>query len=127
MCHTASFFLVAALTATLGVGDEKALTEAQKIESLIKHVERLKDATFVRNDVEYDAKSAAKFLRRKWDSNKAEIKSARDFIQKAASVSSTSGKAYLIRFKSGRETTSGDYLRAELKKLEQPPDEKKDK
>jgi hypothetical protein len=127
MCHSAWISLFTALNAPVGLGEEKAPTEAQKIESLIKHVERLKDATFVRNDVEYDGKSAAKFLRRKWDSNKAEIKSARDFIEKAASVSSTSGKPYLIRFKSGRETTSGDYLRAELKKLEQQTDEKKDK
>lgn len=122
-----SFLSVVALLATpIGPADEKAASETQKIEALIKHIERLKDAKFVRNDVEYDAKSAAKFLQRKWDSNKAAIRTARDFIEKAASVSSTSGKPYLIRFKSGKETKSGDYLRAELKKLEKRTDEKKD-
>ena len=107
--------------------DEKPKTEKQKIEALIKHVEILKDAVFVRNDKEYDAKTAAKFLRGKWDSNKSDIKTAKDFIEKAASVSSTTGKPYLIRRKDGKETKSGEYLRAELKKLEQPPDEKRDK
>ena len=107
--------------------DEKPKTEKQKIEALIKQVENLKDAVFVRNDKEYDAKTAAKFLRGKWDSNKSDIKTAKDFIEKAASVSSTTGKPYLIRRKDGKETKSGDYLRSELKKIEQPPEEKPDK
>ena len=37
------------------------------------------------------------------------------FIAKAASVSSTSGKPYLIRFKDGREVKCGDYLKERLK------------
>jgi hypothetical protein len=98
--------------------DEKPLSEKQKIEALIKHVEGLTDAKFVRNDREYDAKTAAKFLRGKWDANEDEIKTAKDFIEKAASVSSTSGKPYLIRFKGGKEIKSGEYLMSELKKLE---------
>jgi hypothetical protein len=32
-------------------------------------------------------------------------------------MSSTSGKAYLIRFKDGTETKSSEYLTAQLKKL----------
>jgi hypothetical protein len=94
--------------------------EKQKIEALIKHVENLKDAKFVRNDSEYDAKTAARFLRGKWDSNESKIKTARDFIEKAASVSSTSGKPYLIRFKDGKDVKTGDYLSEQLKKLEDP-------
>ena len=93
-------------------------SEKKKIEALIKHVEELKDAKFVRNDKEYDAKTAGAFLRGKWDAKKAEIKTALDFIDKAASVSSTSGKPYVIRFKDGKETKSAEYLGAELKKLE---------
>jgi hypothetical protein len=54
----------------------------------------------------------------KWDANAAEIKTARDFIDKIASLSGTSGKPYLIRFKDGREITSREYLLAELQKLE---------
>jgi hypothetical protein len=99
---------------------EAPATETQKIESLIKRLEGLKDAKFVRNGSEYDAKTAAKFLRGKWDANKADIKTAKDFIEKAASVSSTTGKPYLIRFKDGTEVPSGEYLQADLKKLEKP-------
>jgi len=103
-------------------GQDKPTGEKQKIEALIQHVEELKDAKFVRNDAEYDAKAAATFLRRKWKSNEAEIKTAKDFIDKAAWVSSTSGKPYTIRFKGGKEMKSGEYLHAELKKLEKSSD-----
>src|SRR5206468_8030338 len=78
---------------------EKPLTEREKIEALIKNVENLKDATFIRNDSSYDAKMAARFLRGKWQAQEKKIKTAADFIDKAGSVSSTSGKPYVIRFK----------------------------
>lgn len=100
--------------------DEKPATEKQKIEALIKNIEGLKDAKFVRNDREYDAQAAGKFLRGKWSANESDIKSAVQFIDKAASVSSTTGKPYKIRFKDGKEIKTGDYLRAELKKLDKP-------
>jgi hypothetical protein len=105
---------------------EKPATEKEKIEALIKHVEGMKDAKFVRNDQEYDAKTAAKFLRAKWEASAAEVKTAKDFIEKVASVSSTTGKPYLIRSKDGKEMKSGDYLLAELKKLEKSASEKRD-
>jgi uncharacterized protein YjhX (UPF0386 family) len=103
---------------------DKPADEKQKIEALIKHVAGLKDTKFVRNDTEYDAATAATFLRRKWKSNEAEIKTAKDFIDKAASVSSTSGKPYLIRVKGSKDVKSGDYLHAELKKLEKSSSDK---
>jgi len=58
------------------------------------------------------------------ESNETEIKTAKDFIDKAASVSSTSGKPYLIRVKGSKEVKSGDYLHAELKKLEKSSSDK---
>jgi hypothetical protein len=97
---------------------EKPLTEDQKIEALIKHVAELKDAQFVRNDKEHDAKAAAEHLRKKWDYAKKEIKTARDFVDKIASKSSTTGKPYLIRFKNGREVKAGEYLLERLKEIE---------
>lgn len=99
----------------------KPMAEREKIEALIRHIESLKDAVFIRNGKEYDAKAAGSFLRAKWRVNGAEVKNAKDFIAKVASVSSTTGKPYLIRFKDGREVKSGDYLLAELMKLEQTP------
>lgn len=98
---------------------ETALSEKQKIEALIKNIEELKETKFIRNGSEYDAASAGKFLRSKWRSQEAELKTAQDFIEKAASVSSTSGKAYVIRFKDGKEVPCGEYLKGELKKLEE--------
>jgi hypothetical protein len=96
---------------------DRAPSEKEKIEALIKHVEGLKDAVFVRNGTDYDAATAARFLRGKWD-QAADVKSAKEFIDKVASVSSTSGKPYLIRFKDGKAVKAGDYLRAELEKIE---------
>ena len=88
-----------------------------QIEALINEIQTLKDASFVRNGSTYDAKTAAKFLRGKWDSHKSEITTAADFIEKAASVSSTTGKPYLIRFNDGREMKCGDFLKEKLEKL----------
>ena len=95
------------------------LAETEKIEALIHHLENLKEATFIRNGSDYGPKAAAKFLRGKWD--KKQIKSAQDFIEKVATASSTSGKPYLIRFKDGRELKCGEYLKQELKRLENKP------
>ena len=92
--------------------------ETQKIEALIRDVRNLKDATFIRNGSAYNSKSAAIFLRRKWQANQPEVRTARDFIDKVASFSGTSGKAYLIRFKDGTEIHSRDFLMARLKTLE---------
>jgi hypothetical protein len=94
--------------------------EKQKIEALIKYVAEMNDAKFVRNGASYDAKSAATFLRRKWAANDSAVKTARDFIDKIASVSGTSGKPYIIRFQDGREVKSRDMLLAALEKIEKP-------
>jgi Family of unknown function (DUF5329) len=92
--------------------------EKQKIEILIKRVSEMSDAQFVRNDSAYDAKTAAVFLRRKWKANDSEVKTAQDFVDKIATLSGTSGKPYVIRFKDGREVKSRDILLAELNKIE---------
>ncbi len=108
--------LVGSLSAAELPAEEKA-----KIEQLIEHVKGLKDAVFVRNGVEYDAATAAKFLQGKWDANSSQIATARQFIDKAATASSTTGKPYLIRFKQEdaiKEVKSGDYLLEQLKVLE---------
>ena len=92
--------------------------EPQKIETLIQHVRDLKDATFIRNGSAYNSKSAAIFLRRKWQANQSDVRTARDFIDNVASFSGTSGKPYLIRFKDGKEIHSREFLLARLKSLE---------
>src|SRR3954451_21507919 len=88
---------------------EMPAAERQKIEALIKHVEGLRDARFVRNGSEYDTATAVRFLRGKWDANAADIKTAKDFIDKCGSVSTTTGKPYMVRFRDGKEMKAGDY------------------
>jgi hypothetical protein len=92
--------------------------ERQKIEALIREVSELEGAKFIRNGKAYDVATAVRFLRGKWKANDEQVQTARDFVDKVASVSGTSGKPYLIHFKDGRETTSREFLLAELKKLE---------
>jgi Family of unknown function (DUF5329) len=122
---TRQFKLTLIFTFALAIGNLSIVraqnlpnSEKQKIETLIKQVANLKDAQFVRNGSAYNAGSAAVFLRRKWEANESEVKTARDFIDKVASFSGTSGKPYLIRFKDGGEIKSRDFLFAQLKKLD---------
>jgi Family of unknown function (DUF5329) len=96
---------------------EEKLTEHAKIEALIGHLEGLQDATFIRNGSEYNSKNAAKFIRGKWDANKKEIHTVQDFITKAATQSSTTGKPYVIRLKGAADMNCADYLNAQLKKI----------
>jgi hypothetical protein len=110
-------FLGMALPAVTA-GQTAPAAERKKIESLIKQVSELKDAKFIRNGATHDVSTAVRFLRGKWEANDVEVKTARDFIDKVASASGTSGKPYLIRYKDGRQTKSRDFLLAELKKIE---------
>src|SRR5262245_13746791 len=85
---------------------QSSATEKQKMEALINHVGSMNDAKFVRNGTSYAAKTAATFLRLKWEANQSQVNTAYDFIEKIASFSSTSGKPYIIRFKDGDEANS---------------------
>jgi Family of unknown function (DUF5329) len=122
---TRQFKLILTFALTLGSGGLSLVqaqtlpnAEKQKIETLIKEVANLKDVKFVRNGSAYNADSAAVFLRRKWQANESNVKTAQDFIDKVASFSGTSGKPYLIRLKDGGEIKSRDFLLTELKKLD---------
>jgi hypothetical protein len=92
--------------------------EKTKIEALLAHVGGLDDAKFIRNGKDYDATSAVKFLRGKWQANEKKIHSAARFISVAATRSSTTGKPYLIRLKGDAPIPCGEYLAARLKMLE---------
>jgi hypothetical protein len=117
-------FLLALIVAALsllpssGCAADISPAEKAKIEALIGGVEGLADAKFVRNGSGYDAKTAGKFLRGKWGRNESEIKTAADFIAKAATASGTSGKPYMIQLKCAAEVKCADYLTEQLKKLE---------
>lgn len=109
---------VATVPVTLVGAQSAPEPEKQKIEALIRQVGELEDAKFIRNGSAYDVGTAVRFLRGKWKANDKHVQSARDFVDKVASVSGTSGKPYRIHFKDGRETTSREFLLAELRKLE---------
>jgi len=99
-------------------GQTAPAAERQKIESLIKQVGEIKEAKFIRNGSTYEVATAVRFLRGKWEANDSSVQTARDFIEKVASASGTSGKPYLIRFNDGSEIKSREYLLSELQKLE---------
>jgi len=109
-------FLLAFLTST--PLSPQALSEDQKIEALIRTIDGMKDAVFVRNGSAYDGPAAASHLRDKWRWKKSEVKTARDFIRVCASVSSQTGQPYLVRWKDGRVEKSADFLAAALDRLE---------
>ena len=93
--------------------------EEAKIEALIKHLGALKDASFVRNDEAHEPKAAADMMRRKWEAQEDEMTAA-EFIEKVMTASSSGAKKpYLIRYKDGKETPCADFLKAELKKLDE--------
>ena len=111
-------FLVALDAASFVHAQNLAAAEKQKIEGLIKQVGDLNNAKFVRNGSVYEPAIAVRFLRGKWNAKDAEVKTARDFIDKVASKSGTSGKPYLIRFNDGKEIPSREFLLAGLERLE---------
>lgn len=112
----ATAFALSVCSAALRAADLPSVEEKQ-IEALIDTIERMTDATFIRNGRPYSAAAAAEFLRRKWRHRAAEVGSADDFIGKVASFSSTTGQPYLIRFDNGRETLCSIFLRTELNNL----------
>jgi hypothetical protein len=91
--------------------------EEKQIGALIAAIERMADATFIRNRRPYGAAAAAEFLRRKWRLREADVGSAADFIENVASFSSTTGQPARIRFSDGRETPCAIFLRTELSSL----------
>jgi hypothetical protein len=122
MIRLTTFATALLVLSSITFAEDKKLTEDQKIEALIKHVEELKDAKFIRNGTEHDPSEAAQLMKYKWDNNKDDIKTARDFIRICATKSTTSGQPYLVKFKDGKEVKSADYLTSELEKLEKPAD-----
>lgn len=100
------------------------LSEEQKIEKLILAVSSI-DGKFIRNEKEHNATEAAEHLRLKLSNAQKSLFSsgknwtAVQFIDQLATKSSLSGIPYEIHFKNGQKILSADWLKAELKKMEQ--------
>jgi hypothetical protein len=97
---------------------KKQLTEAEKIEYLLNSIENIEGAQFYRNGSWYDAIAAASHLRMKLSKAENRIKTAQDFIDRIASVSSTTGEAYKIKFNDGKILSATEYFTGRLKELE---------
>jgi len=99
------------------------LSEQQKIEYLISHVENLTDAKFIRNGRAHSPKDAANHLRTKLRHSRNHISTAEDFIQICATKSSLTGRKYLISFADDKTVESGKYLLQVLLTLESTEDD----
>lgn len=97
-----------------------ALSEAQKIERLIQYVTKLEGAIFIRNSTEHTPAEAAEHMRNKLALAGEQVKTAKQFIEAAATKSSISGKPYKVRLKDGTEVNAGELLLDELRQLEKP-------
>ena len=110
----AFFCLILMSTAVFVHADGLSTLESSRIEYLIASVETLKDAQFIRNNTAYDAKAAAAHLRLKLRNAGSRVTTAEDFIRLCASVSSMSGKPYLIRYADGRTVTAESFFQEKL-------------
>lgn len=99
-------------------GAQVKYTEEQKIKMLIDHIAGLKNAVFIRNGAEHDAKAAAEHLAKKRKNAGKKIKTAVEFIVNIGSRSSTTGKPYFVKFGDGKTVPSAQVLADELKRIE---------
>jgi len=96
--------------------DAKAQREITQLLDFVEH----SDCRFIRNGSEYPGNEARAHLQKKLDylENKDLVSSAEDFIERAASKSSMSGKPYQVSCPGGKQDT-GAWLNTELKRLRQ--------
>ncbi len=85
-------------------------TELARIERLIDVVAHSTDCRFIRNGADYDAATAARFLRLKWQAFPDRVRTAEDFIREIGSQSGTSGSRYRVRAADGSEEDSATFL-----------------
>lgn len=113
-----------ALCAVLFLSAQPALAELdakgqREVDALLAFVSH-SPCTFIRNGSAYSAQDAAAHLRQKLDylTRRGRVDTAEQFIERAASESSLSGKPYTVKC-DGREQLSGDWLREELLRVRQ--------
>jgi len=112
-------FLAAALAlasphAIAGGTTDATRPDARRIERLISAVERSTDHRFIRNGVDYDASTAARFLRAKWAYVGDRVRTAEDFIREVGTRSGTSGNRYRVRGPDGQEEDGAAFLNRQL-------------
>jgi hypothetical protein len=107
--------LVAGLLLAVGAAGEPArgaATQAE-IEFLLELVAG-SGYVFIRNGDEHDGEAAAAHMRRKYEHFDDEIVTTEDFIDKAATRSLITRRAYEVRLDDGTELETARWLRDEL-------------
>jgi hypothetical protein len=103
--------VVIALAPEASAGQGPNPTAAAEVEYLL-HFAGQSGCDFYRNGGWYDSGAAKAHLRYKYEALAArgQIRSAEDFIEKAATRSSMSGRAYKVRCAGGPELSSNQWL-----------------
>ena len=114
--RTALFALLLGAAAALAQATPSA-SEQKLIDTLILRVSNMKTMTFMRNGDEHNAADAAKHMKAKFDHFKDEIVTAEDFIDRCASRSEMTGKAYQVKLPNGAVRDAKEFLTAELRTL----------
>ncbi|BAU47747.1 hypothetical protein SVA_1172 [Sulfurifustis variabilis] len=84
-----------------------------EVEHLLAFVTR-SECLFIRNDAAHTGAKAAAHMRKKYEYFRDRIRSTEDFIELAASRSTTSGKPYTVRCGAQPGVATRDWLEAEL-------------
>ena len=108
---------LALLLPGLAMAAEPSPAVTQEIAHLFSHL-KSSDCQFNRNGSWYSTADAAAHLEKKYAYllRKDLVSSSEDFIQRAATESSMSGKPYLVKCGAGKAVQSGPWFKAELKK-----------
>jgi hypothetical protein len=110
----AALFFLFAPTSVLAMPIE----EESRVNALLEQLEMRTDAVFIRNGVEYGAAEAARHLRLKLERGKRALSGAEEFIDRAGSSSSVSGKPYLVREADGKIRPAGEFLHELLRRTQ---------
>lgn len=93
--------------------------ERDRIERLLRAMERQTDVNFERNGRLASARDAVRFLRAKWERHGSDVDSAEGFIERIASRSSTSGRPYRVCPKASACVEAGPWLRSLLQQTDE--------
>ena len=108
-------FLLTVIFAAAGHAASLSPVAKAEVDGLLSRLEA-SSCTFNRNGTWYPATEAKAHLLRKlkYLEDRGAVQSAEQFIELAASSSSTTGQPYLVKCESGAPVQSGTWLRSQL-------------
>lgn len=92
--------------------------DKQLINQLLDQLKHRKDMKFIRKDKEYDAGTAAWYLRFKWDQNKDQVHNIQDFINLESRGGKHGEVTYYVQFADGRKETAKKVFEHAFQRLE---------